>query len=115
MNAQLERESTDLEGKLRLLAQGDVRCPLCETELGVDGWQRIQEKLASEADDKVKCQRNNNEELGRRRLELGALENELAETESLVDRERASRQRELSIIEKELADARQAGKELAHE
>ena len=115
MNTQLEREGTDLDGKLRLLAQGDVRCPLCETELGVDGWQRIQEKLAAEAKDKVECQRNNNEELGRRRLELGALENELAETESLVNRERASRQKELSIIEKELADARQAGKELADE
>jgi len=115
MNTQLERESTDLDGKLRLLAQGDVRCPLCETELGVDGWQRIQEKLAAEAKDKVECQRNNNEELGRRRLELGALENELAETESLVNRERATRQKELSIIEKELADARQAGKELADE
>ena len=115
MNAQLERESADLEGKLKLLVQGDVRCPLCETELGVDGRQRIQKKFVSEAEDKVKRQRNITEELGSKRLELRVLENELGEKEFIVRQERASRQRELSIIEKELADAKQAGKELAQE
>ena len=114
-NTRLEEEVADLKEKLRLLAQGDVRCPLCETELGVDGRQRIEVKLASEAEDKVKTHQSNNEELSKRRLELWALENELAERESVISKERASRQSQLSIIEKELSEARQAGKELVQE
>jgi len=94
---------------------GNVRCPLCETELGVDGQQRIQQKLAGESEEKVKSHRANDEELISRRLELGALEDELAERQSVLDRERATWQSQLSITEKELAEARQASKELAQE
>jgi len=115
MNARFETEIADSRQKLRLLDQGDVRCPLCETELGVDGQQRIQQKLAGESEEKVKSHRANDEELISRRLELGALEDELAERQSVLDRERATWQSQLSITEKELAEARQASKELAQE
>ncbi|HEX75020.1 MAG TPA: SMC family ATPase [Dehalococcoidia bacterium] len=114
-SAQLEREITDLKEKLRLLAQGNVRCPLCETELGVDGRQRIETKLTSEAEDKTKGLQSSNEEISKRRLELWALENELTQKESVVSKEQVSQQSQLSIIEKELAEARQAGKELVQE
>lgn len=114
-NAQLEGEIVDLKEKLRLLAQGDARCPLCESELGVDGRQRIEIKISSEAKAKARSHQCNNEELTKRRLELQALENELAKRESAINKERAERQSQLSIIEKELAEARQASKELIQE
>jgi len=114
-NSRLEPEITDLKEKLRLLARGDARCPLCETELGVDGRQRLVMKIASEADAKIKSHQHNNEELSKRRLELQALENELTKRESTLNKERAKRQSQLSIIEKELAEARQASKELIQE
>ncbi|MBL7208681.1 MAG: hypothetical protein ISS52_01155, partial [Dehalococcoidia bacterium] len=88
---------------------------MCETELGVAGQQRIQQKLAGESEEKVKSHQANDEELISRRLELGALEDELAERQSVLDRERATWQSQLSITEKELAEARQASKELAQE
>jgi hypothetical protein len=50
--ARLDKEIADLNEKLKLLSRGDVRCPLCETELGVDGRQLIEVKRTSEAEEK---------------------------------------------------------------
>ena len=101
--------------KLKLLTRDDVRCPLCETELGVEGQHQLKAKLTSEAQQKIKARQNNNEELSKNKLVFQALENELAEQESALNKERTARQSKLSIIEKELAEARQAGNELAQE
>ena len=111
----LDEEIADLNEKLKLLARGDVSCPLCETKLGVDGKQRIEIKLTSEAEQKIKAQQNNNEELSKKKSELQALENELAERESALNKERTASQSQLIITEKELAEARQAGNELGQE
>ena len=113
--ARLDEEIADLNEKLKLLARGDVRCPLCETELGVDGRQRIEAKLTSEAEEKIKTLQNNSNGLSKNKAELLALENELVERESALSKERTARQSQLSITEKELAEARQAGNELAQE
>jgi exonuclease SbcC len=48
-------------------------------------------------------------------VKLRALENELTQEESALNRERTARHSQLSIIEKELAQARQAGEELSLE
>lgn len=109
---QLEKELAELEEKRKLLARSDVRCPLCETTLGTDGRQRIEEKLAAEAGEKMKARRNIDEELNENKALLRALEDELAKQESSLERERTIWQSRLSIIEKELAEAREAGEEL---
>jgi len=114
-SARLEEESVDLKEKLRLLARGDVRCPLCETELGIEELQRIEAKLVVEAEDKVESRQNYNEEIDKRKSELRSLNDELAQRESLVNRERASRQSHLDIVKKEMTEARQAEVELVQE
>ena len=111
----LESELAELEDKRKLLARGDVRCPLCETTLGADGRQRIEAKLAAEADEKMKARQNIDEELNERKAVLRVLEGELAEQESCLEKERTMWQSRLSIIEKELADSREAGKELVQD
>ncbi len=113
--ARLDEEIADLNEKLKLLARGDVRCPLCETELGVDRRQLIEVKLTSEAEEKIKTLQNNSNELSKNKAELQALENDLAEREPALNKERTARQSQLSITEKELAETRQAGNELAQE
>jgi hypothetical protein len=40
---------------------------LCETELGVDGRQRIEAKLTSEAEEKIKTLQNNSNEFSKKR------------------------------------------------
>ena len=111
----LDEEIIDLNEKLKLLSQDDVRCPLCETELGAEGQRQLKVKLTSEAQQRIKTRQNNNEELDRNRTELQALENELAERESTLNKEQTARQNQLSITEKELAEARQAGSEVTQE
>jgi exonuclease SbcC len=111
----LDEEIADLNEKLKLLTREDARCPLCQTELGVEGQHQLKAKLTSEAQRKIKARQNNNEELSKNKSVLQAFENELAEQESALNKERTARQSKLSIIEKELAEARQSGNELPQE
>jgi exonuclease SbcC len=114
-DGQLAEEIAGLNEKLKLLMGDDVRCPLCETELGIDGRRQIEAKLSSEAQQKIKTRQNNNEELSKNQAKLQALENELIERESALNKERTARHSQLSIIEKELSEARQASNELSQE
>ena len=114
-DGQLAEEIAGLNEKLKLLTGDDVRCPLCETELGIDGRRQIEAKLSSEAQQKIKTRQNNNEELSKNQVKLQALENELIERESALNKERTTRHSQLSIIEKELIEARQASNELSQE
>jgi exonuclease SbcC len=115
VKTRLDEEITDLNEKLKLLTREDVRCPLCQTELGVEGQHQLKAKLTSEAERKNKARQKNNEELSKNKLVLQSLENELAAQESALNKERTAQQSKLSIIEKELAEARQTGNELLQE
>ena len=113
INIQLAEEITGLNEKLKLLTGDDVRCPLCETELGIDGRRQIEAKLTSEAKQKTKTRQNNAEELNKNRTKLQVLESELIEQETDLNKERAVRHTRLNIIEKELIEARKVGNELS--
>jgi len=113
--ARLDEEIVDLNEKLKLLTRNDVRCPLCQTELGIDGRQQLEEKLTFEVKQKIKARQNNSGELNHNKAELQAIESELAEQESAMNKERSVRQSQLSVVEKELAEARQAGNDLPQE
>ena len=90
-NMQLAEEIAGLNEKLKLLMGDDVRCPLCETELGIDGRRQIQAKLTAEVQHKIKTRQNNDEELRKKQTKLEALENELIERESALNKERTDR------------------------
>jgi exonuclease SbcC len=115
VSTRLNTDIAELNEKRKLLAQGDARCPLCETDLGADGRQRIESKLASETKEKIKIYKSTNEDLTKNRAELRALENELTERESVISKKRTTRLSQPSLIEKELAEAKQADKELTQE
>jgi exonuclease SbcC len=112
---QLAEEIADLNEKLKLLLGDDVRCPLCETELGIEGLRQLQDKLTTEVQHKIKNREKNDEELRKKRTKLEALENELIEQESALNKERTDRHSRLSIIEKELIGAREVGIELSQQ
>lgn len=113
--AQLDTDIADLNNKCKLIAQGDARCPLCQTELGVDGLYQLEEKLKSEVQQKIAARQNNNEKIKQNKAELKAVENELAEQERALNKERSAGQSQLGALEKELAEARQAGSQLTQE
>jgi exonuclease SbcC len=114
-NIQLVEDIADLNEKLKLLTGDDVRCPLCETELGIDGRRQIQIKLTAEVQHKSKARQKNEEELSKKQTKLELLENELTGLESSLNEGRTARHSQLSIIEKELSEARRAGQELGLE
>ncbi len=109
----LQAEIADLNEKLKLLTGEDVHCPLCQTELGADGRDQLRARLISEVEQKIKTQSDNGGEIEQEQAKRKALESELNKLESELNRERTARYSQLSIVEKELAEARAAGQELA--
>jgi len=114
-NIKLLEEIADLNEMLKLLTGDDVRCPLCLTELGTEGRRQLKAKLNSDLQQKEKIQLETTQEIDRSRTKLEALEKELAEWESDLNRERAERHSRVSIVGKELALARQAGQQMIQE
>jgi exonuclease SbcC len=114
-NTQLRQEIEQLWSKLTLLRQGDVRCPLCETELGVAGKQRIEGKYKAEVENKAEIQRNNETQLKEGEDEHQQLEHEINQSELRINREQVAIHREMATLEKEIGEAKEAADKLIGE
>ncbi|MBL7119759.1 MAG: hypothetical protein ISS53_03640 [Dehalococcoidia bacterium] len=106
--AQLEQELKELRDKLALLMQGDARCPLCETELGEEGKQRIEEKYEAEISTKVDAQRRNEAEIKGKASQHQGMVRQISQSEAKVSQERASSQRQVAALEKEISLGKEA-------
>ena len=113
--AQLEEEIKTLEEKLDLLSQEEARCPLCETELGVEGRDRIVAKYEGERRVKADAYQANRHEIERRGKEHHSLEGEVINLEGRIKRERAAGEGRVVTLEGKISEASQAGVELARE
>lgn len=112
-NIQLKRDSEELREKLDLLARGDARCPLCETELGVEGRQRIEAKYKAELSFNSEAQNKNDEEIKHKERTCRELEQEIIRVEQGIERGETAEQRRVATLEKGIAEAREATAELA--
>ena len=112
---QLEEEMRTVEEKLDLLSQGDARCPLCEAELSVDGRDRIIVKYEAERDSKAEAYRENRGQISHIREEHRSLEEEIAQLEGMIKRERAAGEAQVATLESKIAQAKQAEIELVGE
>ncbi len=115
MNARLKEEVGALKEKLDLLAQGDARCPLCETELGVEGRQRIEAKYQAEGRAKADAYRANQGEIERQRKEQRDWEREVTEVEGRTRRERIASESRMMALQRDIAQAEQLGAELTQQ
>ena len=114
--AQLEREIKEIEEKLDLLlTQSGAKCPLCETELGVEGLELIETKYTADRHSKLDCLKLNQAELAQRRMELEPLENEISQLETKLNQDRASFQTKASLISQEITEADEASNKLNEE
>jgi len=114
--AQLEHEIRDTGEKLELLlTQSSARCPLCERELGIEERQRIEAKYTVDRQSKADSLKLNQVELTGKKMELELLEKETAQLEARLNQDRASTQRKTSILDKEIAEAEEAGNKLDEE
>jgi exonuclease SbcC len=111
--AGLEREIAEIGEKLKmLLDQGEARCPLCETELGMDGIKLIEAKYSAERDGKSASLNTNRAELGDKKKQVASLQAEINQMEEGLGQARASFQSQASVLRKEVSDAEAAGRQL---
>jgi exonuclease SbcC len=113
---QLEQEIGEIEEKLKLLlAQHEAKCPLCETELGIDGLKLIETKYAADKDRKAGSLKANQVELAHKRTEVESLESEISRLEEQLNQAKASIQSRAGVLSKEIAEAEAASGRLDEE
>jgi len=112
----LEQEIKEIEEKLNLLlTQSDAKCPLCETDLGMEGIKLIESKYTTDKRNKSDSLKANQDELANKRMELELLENETSQLETRLNQDRASAQSKTSVLNKEITEAEEASNKLNEE
>ncbi|MFC1924248.1 AAA family ATPase [Chloroflexota bacterium] len=111
-NAQLKQELQELEDKLAMLMQGEAKCPLCMTDLGIEGKQRIEGKYREEAATKVDTQCRNETELKEMEREYRELGQRISQWELRIDQEKALGQSQRATLEREISLSKEAAIEL---
>ncbi len=113
---QLEQEIKEIEEKLNLLlTQGEAKCPLCGTELGIGGLKLIEAKYAADRHSKSDWLKSNQAELARQKIELESALAEVFQLDARLKQDRASAQSKASILGKEISEAEEAGNKLNEE
>ena len=103
---QLEREIKELEEKLKLLlTQQGSRCPLCETELEIEGIKLIETKYTSQRQAKLESLKSNQAELTEKEAELARQESEIARLEGKLSQDKTSLQTKASVLSQEITKA----------
>ena len=83
-NARIEEEGKELREKVDMLAQEEAKCPLCGTELGVEGRGRIMANYATQLKEKREAYRINEGEAKHLESELRALNGEIGALEGKI-------------------------------
>ncbi|MCX6003682.1 MAG: SMC family ATPase [Chloroflexi bacterium] len=113
----LEKEISEIEEKLSLLlAQpGTAKCPVCETELGVNGLKHIEKHYNAEKQGKSDLAKSNLAIIARKKAELKTMEEEMSQIDKNLADERAQVQSQAGALEREITSAGQTGNQLKEE
>jgi len=104
-NVQLKKEMEELKSKLDLLGQGEAECPLCGTELGVEGRERIMVNYEAQGREKGDAYRTNLGEIQQKEGGLRDLRQEVSKLETTITTERGQCERRAEVLERERAEA----------
>ena len=104
-NAQLKKEMEELKEKIDLLGKGDAECPLCGTELGVEGRKRIMANYEAQGKEKGDAFRANHVEIQLKEEELKSLRHDIGKLEATITSERMRLERQAGALEKERTEA----------
>ncbi len=112
---QLAADLKGLKERLALLAQEGAHCPLCDTDLGTNGRQRLLTRLQAEAQTKSNAQHTAQINAQQAKQTYQRLEKETTLKEKRFNEERRGSERQLAVLEKDIAQAEQAASELPNE
>ncbi|MFH0768299.1 MAG: SMC family ATPase [Chloroflexota bacterium] len=114
--ARLGQEIREIEEKLSLLlTQSGAKCPLCETELGVDGIKLIEAKYTADKHSKSDSLKSNQSEMANKEREVKSIESEISQLEVRLKQDRASVESKASLLNQGIAEAEKAGSQLTEE
>jgi DNA repair protein SbcC/Rad50 len=105
----LIQEIDQIEEKLKIISHPDgVTCPLCETELGVDGRRRIESKYHAQKLTTSEALKSNHVELTQKENEVRILENEIIQSEAKMKHDKEIAQSQYGNYDKAISDAKEA-------
>ncbi|MBN1191387.1 MAG: SMC family ATPase [Dehalococcoidales bacterium] len=112
----LEQELGEIEEKLKLLSHPEgATCPLCETELGVEGQKRIEAKYRAEKTAKMTAYQDDKTQISQKGVELKVLEKEIEENEGKLKQAREISQSKLGTLSQVITTATEAGEKILAE
>ncbi|MDZ4246822.1 MAG: SMC family ATPase [Dehalococcoidia bacterium] len=111
-NSSIEAEIKGMKEKLEMLRQETARCPLCETELGVDGKHRLDDHYRQHIQEKAASFRANQEEIQTKRKVVQVLRNEIVSGEQNFKNDLSAKQKELGVVNGRVHRAEEARQEL---
>ena len=104
-NAQLKKEMDELKEKIDLLGKGDAECPLCGTELGVEGRKRIMANYEAQGREKGDAFRANHGKIQQKEEEWKSLRQDISKLEATLTAERTRLERQAGALERERTEA----------
>ncbi|HEY49345.1 MAG TPA: SMC family ATPase [Dehalococcoidia bacterium] len=104
-NEQLMNEMKDLENKINMLNRGEAECPLCGTELGVEGRERIIANYKGQGKEKGDVYRANSSDMQRKEGELKNLKQAASKLEGSITSERSQCERQAGDLERACKEA----------
>jgi exonuclease SbcC len=108
-----EREIKETGEKLELLStQTEATCPLCETELGAEGIERIASRYTADKEAKTELFQQSQKELDLKKQELAELGAGVSRVETELSKERADIQGSIQFLENEIAGAGKAEEQI---
>jgi DNA repair protein SbcC/Rad50 len=115
--SRLEKEISEIGEKLTLLlTQPDsAKCPVCQTELGVDGLKHISTHYNAEKRSKSDFIKNLIDIIARKKAESKAVESEISQIEKNLASEKAQVQNRIGALEREITRADESGRQLTDE
>jgi exonuclease SbcC len=109
----LKSEIEQIDEKIKMLShQEGANCPLCESELGLDGQKRIESKYQKEKISKLEGLKTNQTETALKESEVKTLETEIVLWEGKLKQAREIAQNKYGTLNKAVADAQEASQKI---
>ena len=105
INERLKVEMQELREKINMLDQGEAECPLCGTELGVEGRETIIANYEKQGKEKREAFRANEEEGKELERTSAKLRRGISESERTLKEDRAQWERRMEALNRDHAEA----------
>ena len=114
VSIQLQTEGQEIRSKLDMVqgSHQDAQCPLCGTQLGPDGCERLLENYKSQREAKAQLYRQNDSNLKAKEKEQADLDQKLPKLESALRRSQREVQGAVAVLQRQLDESTTAAAEL---